>query len=65
MNVMKEFSWEMLKLRNEISGLKLPCRRGHSSVLTRQRKLIVFGGIKGFNKFTNDLIEINLQVLVK
>jgi hypothetical protein len=43
----------------------LPCRRGHSSKITKERKMIVFGGIKGFNKFTNDLVEINLQVSVK
>lgn len=52
----------MLKLQSGVKNLKLPCRRGHSAVLTKERKLIVFGGIKGFNKYTNDLIEIDLEV---
>ena len=42
----------------------LPCRRGHSSDLWKDNLLIVFGGIKGFNKYLNELVEINLEVII-
>lgn len=55
----------MLKLQNSDKyESTFPCRRGHTSEFTKDRKLIVFGGIKGFNKFTNEMIEINLQVFI-
>lgn len=60
-----ECTWEMLQVQNcENIEIKLPCRRGHTSEFTKDRLMIVFGGIKGFNKFTNDLIEINIQVSI-
>ena len=58
----KGMSWEMVKVKSKNIRFNLQCRRGHSSIFTRNRKLMFFGGIKGFNQFTNDLIEINLQV---
>ncbi len=58
----KEFTWELMKLYNEKEPMNLDCRRGHSSVLTNERKMYIFGGIKGFNKFLNEMIEIDLQV---
>lgn len=53
-----------MKLYSEKDPVGLDCRRGHTSVLTEERKMYIFGGIKGFNKFLNEMIEIDLQVLL-
>lgn len=45
-----------------ISSLSL---RGHTcEILQSEDKLLLFGGITGFNKYTNTVYEINLKVII-
>ena len=56
------FFWEKIKLyHTHDSSIQLMNKRGHSSCLVGST-LYIFGGIQGFNSFTNDLNIINIDV---
>ena len=54
----------MLKVNQNQDKLDIPSRRGHTSVILNDHRIFVFGGILGFNKYTNDTIVFDIEVLI-
>lgn len=55
--------WELIPLTSKTnSQISL---RGHTShILRSSNKLLIYGGVSGFSKFSNKVIEISIIVLI-
>ena len=52
----------MLKINSTPETSEIASRRGHTSVIANDHRIFIFGGILGFNKYTNETLVFDIEV---